>query len=81
MFSRVDIAGKALTRELKARSTPLAKGTIICNREHWKTILPGRVFKLQWARRNIASIIIRITDVDYGDIENNRLTVQFIEDI
>lgn len=81
MFSRVDIAGKALTRELKARSTPLAKGTIVCNREHWKTILPGRVFKLQWARRNIGSIIIRIADVDYGDVENNRLTVQFIEDV
>lgn len=81
MFSRVDIAGKALTRELKARSTPLAKGTIVCNREHWKTILPGRVFKLQWAKRNIGSIIIRIADVDYGDVENNRLTVQFIEDV
>ena len=81
MFSRVDVAGRALTRELKARSTPLAKGTITCNREHWKTIIPGSVFGLQWAKRNIGFIIIRITDVDYGDIENNMLTVQFVEDI
>ncbi len=79
-YSNQAIASRAAMRELRARSIPLATGELRCFRDMWRT-LPGEQFILSWPKRKIASVVMRVTQIDMGTIESNVITVSFMEDV
>ena len=82
-FTGVDsdtIASRIGIRELRQQSTPLARVRFIANREAWN-INPGDVIRLSWGNLGITSIILRVTQMDYGTLESGLVMINAIEDI
>lgn len=75
-----ELATDLLVRELRLASTPLANGDLILDRSLWD-VVPGKVYKLVWPERGIASKIIRIGKVDRGKVGSPEIKVSFVEDI
>lgn len=75
-----DIAAKIAMRELKQSSTPLARVTFKANRDAWN-INPGDVIKLTWGAYGINQAVIRVLEVDYGDLDNSVIKIDGVEDI
>jgi hypothetical protein len=67
-------------RVLKTVSSPLSKVNFSANRS--ATVLrPGSVFKLEWPKLGIASVIYRVTELDLGTLESPTIRVTAVEDI
>lgn len=82
-FSGIDnaaMAARIAQRELKQSSTPLARATIVANREAWN-MNPADVFKFSWAEYGIISMVLRVIAVDYGDFEKGLVRLECVEDI
>ena len=79
-YSRLDVAKRGASRDLKIRSTPTAKGEILVNRTkaHYK---PGDVFKLNYEARGISAVICRVLEVNYGALSDSRVRITFGEDV
>lgn len=79
-FSNAAIAQKAAMRELKTHSFPLAKGRLKANRKAWNLRIGG-VFKFTWTPLGISAMVVRITGINYGALEQGEITIDFVEDI
>jgi len=79
-FSNPEAAINAAARVLKTVSSPLSKVTLRCNRVAY-TLRPGSVFKLSWSALGISSVIYRVTEIDYGTIEQPEISITAVEDI
>ena len=82
-FTGVDsdeIASRVGIRELRQSSTPLARVRFIANRDAWD-VNPGDVIKLSWGQLGIESLIIRITEMDYGTLETGLVNINGVEDV
>ncbi|MBL4909017.1 MAG: phage tail protein [Alteromonadaceae bacterium] len=75
-----DIAAKIAVRELRQSSTPLARVSFKTDRTGWD-VNPGDVIKLSWAAYGIVQVIIRVTEVDYGALEDGEILIEGVEDI
>lgn len=75
-----NLAAIVAQRELKQKSTPLARVRMIVNREGWD-INPGSVVKLTWTDYGITEIVLRVISIDYGTLENGLIGIDAIEDI
>lgn len=67
-------------RELKQHAYPIAQLKMVCNRTGWNLRIGG-CFKFSWSSLGINSLIMRVTSVNYGALENGRIEVQACEDI
>jgi hypothetical protein len=73
-------ANTIAARVLKTVSSPLSKVNFSANRS--ATVLrPGSVFKLEWPKLGIASVIYRVTELDLGTLESPTIRVTAVEDI
>lgn len=79
-FSSFAAADRACARALKTLSYPLAKASMTLSRTAW-TLRPGSVFKLNWPARGINGVIMRVVRIDYGNIKQNRIDIEAVEDI
>jgi hypothetical protein len=70
----------AATRELKTHSYPLAQLKVIANRVAWRFRMGG-VFKLTWPALGISQMVVRISAINYGALENARIEINCVEDI
>lgn len=75
-----DIAAKIAVRELRQSSTPLARVVFKTNRAGWN-VNPGDVIKLSWAAYGIEQVVLRVTEVDYGELANSEVRIDAVEDI
>lgn len=73
------LANQIAARKLRELSFPLAKATIITNRELWDTN-PGQIIRWTNEELNIIDLVVRITRVDFGELGGN-MTLGLIEDI
>lgn len=73
------LANKIASRELAARSRPIAKCRAIVDRSFYTTC-PGDVVKLTWPEYGIDERIFRVAAVDRGSLENGRIALDLIED-
>lgn len=73
-------AVRAASTELQALSTPLASATIYANRKAAKLNV-GDVFKMSWPRYGVASIIMRVTSLELGTLDNNNIKIEAVEDV
>ncbi len=74
------LANKLAWRELRQVSYPLAAGNMTVDRSQYG-LLPGDVRKLTWGKLNQNELLIRVTKVDYGKLEDNKIVIDFVEDI
>ena len=79
-FSNSSIAQQVTSREMKARSYPLMKGKIVANRVAWQFRMGG-VFRLSWPPLGIVDMVVRISAINYGALENNQIEMTVVEDI
>ncbi len=73
-------ATRAASTELQALSTPLASVTIYANRKA-ANLNVGDVFKLSWPRYGVVQIILRVTSVELGTLDNNNVKIEAVEDV
>ena len=79
-FSNAVAAQKACNRELRANSCPIGKGRVRINRKAW-SLRMGSPFKLTWPPLGISGMAVRATGIDYGNLTDGMIEVEFCEDI
>ncbi len=80
-ISKSALANKVAARELRQLATPLARCTIIANRQA-SGISVGSVIKLNWSPYGIQGLILRVIRVGYGDDRNNqKIRLECVEDV
>lgn len=79
-FTTGDNATKAAARSLKALSTPLASCTLYTNRVA-ASLNVGDVFKLEWPRFGVSSIVMRVTNLELGALDSNDIRITCVEDV
>jgi hypothetical protein len=79
-ISNAPQAQLAAARILKALAYPFATLKLEVNRESW-SLRPGSVCKLNWPRLGIVGMVLRISGLASGTLEEGKLTVGAVEDI
>lgn len=79
-IDNADLAAYVASRDLRQKSTPLAKFKLRVNRLAWN-LKVGDVFVFSWPRLNIAQLIGRAIQIDYGTIEEGVVVIDAVEDV
>ena len=80
-FTNATTANKVAARVLQTVSSPLSRINFEANRTVTPWIRPGAVFKMSWDELGIVQVVYRVTEVDYGTIDNPSIRVSAVEDI
>lgn len=73
-------AARVAMRDLRQKSTPLARVKIKVVRSAWnKTI--GQCIKFSWAEHGVSSMVLRILGINLGDLTNGEISLDCIEDV
>ncbi|WLT30764.1 phage tail protein [Geothrix sp. PMB-07] len=80
MISKASLAAKVADRDLRAYSTPLAKGDLICTRVA-RTLRPGDLFVLRWAPLGIDQVVCRVLKISRGDLQSSGIRISFLKDV
>lgn len=73
-------AAKLAMRDLRQKSTPLARVKLYVMRKGWN-LTPGAVFKLSWAEHNLVDVVFRVLGINYGDLKDGTIAIDAVEDI
>lgn len=73
-------ASKVALRELRQLATPLARGELLCNRDAW-TMSIGMPFRFQYPKLGIEDMVMRVVDVDFGTLTDNKITLSVVQDV
>lgn len=74
------LAGRVAARDLRVRSTPLARLRLRTNRRAWQ-LAPGDVARITWPQLGITNMPIRILAVDYGSLTDGIIQIDAAEDV
>lgn len=78
-ITHYELAGRVAERDLRGLSLPLATCTIYATRVA-ADLNEGDPFKLEWPDTGMASIIMRVTHIAYGNGRSSRVRIQAVED-
>jgi len=78
--SNGSLASRVALGDLKQLSVPLAKATLIANRQA-SNLNIGDVFKFTWAELGIAQLVMRVVRISYGTLTDGRVRIECVEDI
>lgn len=73
-------ASKVALRELRQLATPLARGELLCNRDAW-TMSIGTPFRFQYPKLGIEDMVMRVVEVDFGTLTDNKITLSVVQDV
>ena len=77
---KTPVLGEAIaSRELRANALPLARATIITNRDA-SVLRPGDLIRFSWNRYGIENLVLRIGEMQLGDVKDGRITLSCIEE-
>jgi len=74
------LASRVALGDLKQLSVPLAKATLIANRQA-AALNIGDVFKFTWPELGIAQLVMRVVRLSYGTLTDGRVRIECVEDI
>lgn len=80
LFTTTQNALTAAERELTAQAYPLSTASIIGNR-NLAQVQIGDPVVLSWPPYGIERLVMRVTDVDHGDMINGEIKVECVEDV
>jgi len=75
-----ELAARAGLRDLKATTSTLARVRFIATRDAY-TLAPGDVVNFSWAPSGILSMPLRVTQIDYGNLERGEIRVEALQDV
>jgi hypothetical protein len=75
-----DLAVFVCQRDLQVEAAPLAAISFKVDRTQWKE-MPGDCIKFRWPAYGITETILRVLDIDWGTVDNSKITVNLVEDI
>jgi len=73
-------AARLAMRDLRQKSTPLARIKIKVNKTGWNLAL-GDCFKFSWAEHNLVDIVCRVMAINAGGLTTGEIIVECAEDI
>lgn len=73
------VANILAAKQLSILSVPLYKCTIICKRTV-QNLRPGDVFKMSFAPYGISAMVMRISKIDFGTLEDGKIRITCIQD-
>lgn len=73
-------ASRLAWRDLRALTYPLAKCSIKTNREGYQ-LHPGGLFVLKWDPEGITQMVMRVTRINHGSLEDGGIQVDATQDI
>ena len=73
-------AARVAMRDLRQKSTPLARVKFKTLRSSWSSTI-GDVIKFTWAEHGISGMVLRILDVNYGELTSGEITLNCVEDV
>lgn len=73
-------ASRLAMRDLRQKSTPLARIKIKVNKTGWNLAL-GDVFKFSWAEHGLVDIVCRVMAINAGGLRTGEIIVECAEDI
>lgn len=79
-LSNAAAANRVAARTMKTVSSPLARVECEVNLTV-RGIRPGKVVKLRWPQLGIASLPMRVIEVDYGTLDSGVIRIRAVEDI
>jgi hypothetical protein len=79
-FTGDTLAQTIAMRELKIGSYPLGKAHLRVNRKAWNLRI-GQAFKMTWTPQGITGLPMRVTQINYGSLNQNRIEMDVVEDI
>lgn len=74
------IAARVGQREISQYSTPLARMTLVVNREA-HSVRPGSIVKFSWDDYGISDMVLRVFSVDQGKLQSGQITLSCTQDI
>jgi len=78
-FTNRAVAERVAGRDLYALSNPLVSCTIYANRDA-AALNVGKPFKLSWPDYGIQSMVMRVTEIAFGDGQTNKVRLQCVQD-
>lgn len=72
-------ANKIVTRDARALTVPPDRGTLTANRDQYDFHV-GSAFRLTWSAYELVEAVFRVLDIDYGTLEDGRITYEIAED-
>jgi hypothetical protein len=75
-----DLASQIAWRDLRAQSYPLARVTLVVNRENWSVTI-GDVVAWSSVNLGLTQLPMRVTRVDYGSLTDNQITLSLVQDV
>lgn len=80
MICRSDLASRVVLRDLKALGYPLLSVTLTANRAATGLNL-GHPFRLQWPDLGVGDVVMRVTEIGFGDGRDNRVSITAVQDV
>ena len=74
------LANSIAWRQLRSMSYPLAKATVVVDRTFYN-VQPAQVLALTDTDLGLVKMPMRITKVDLGELEDNRITLDLVQDV
>jgi hypothetical protein len=75
-----DLAQKVASRELQQVCVPISSGKIKINRKNW-SLGPGDCFKFTWGPIGISEMVMRVVEIEVGELADNTILVTFARDV
>jgi hypothetical protein len=75
-----ELARKLLERDLREASAPLISCEAVVDRSAWN-LAPGSVVVLDWPRRNVYGLVMRVGSVNYGRPGDAKIRVPLVQDV
>ncbi len=73
-------ANRVAMRDLRQRSTPLARVKMIVNRKAWNRTI-GDVIKFSWAEHGVSGMVLRVLGINFGQLGKGQISLDCIEDV
>jgi hypothetical protein len=74
------LASRIASRDLRAKSVPLARVKFKTTRSAWE-LQPGDVFKLTWAKLGLSAVVCRVVGISTGTLLDGTITIDAVEDV
>ncbi len=75
-----ELAGRIAARDVASAAAPLGTGTLEVNRTGWD-LVPGGVIRVSNVKQKLDNVVMRITNIDNGQIGNPKIKLAISEDI
>lgn len=79
-FTKGELASRVASRDLRALSNPMVSADIYADRKA-ASLNIGDVFVLSWPRYGVEQMVMRVSNIELGSLENNLIKISAIEDV